>query len=133
MTVKFRIAFDIDSPILFEIFSKLFPVDNLSVSEIRRPVEPTPDFEPPKKIAPKKKKRPSGIQRDLAKGANAVIMGVLADRQPHPTSEVKQALAAATYARNGAGSTLAKLRAAGIIVQSEIGMWQLVEKTNGQG
>jgi hypothetical protein len=119
MTIKYKLAFTIDSETLFGIMAKFLPIQDLSVEEVMEPFElkPVPAgamaiLNAAHKSKPKHKPKPQvhGRAADITRGVNAVIMGVLADRQVHTYGEIRAAIAADTpYSPNGIGSRMARL------------------------
>lgn len=136
--VKFKIGFTIDAETLFAYVSKLMPgLNDFQVEEvyvapplIERPIPKVAQLVATKQIAkPIKpiKHRKINRQRFLESGANKVVLDVLADKKPHNTNEIKAAMTAAGFAETGTGAKMSKLKSYGIIIQPEIGQWQLKE------
>ena len=133
MTIKYKLAFTIDSETLFGIMSKFLPIQDLSVEEV---VVPTPDpairfdkrFDQlPKPKRAKQVRRGGGTAFNLTRGVNAVVVAVLADHGKHSPLEIKQALAKTTYSPAGLGSKLSRLLDLGFI-QNHKGMYSLTLK-----
>jgi len=125
MAVKFKIDFQIDAETLFGLISKFLPLENLHVEEVVERHAPAPKLAHQPKLAPKPKRAPrrSGYAINLEAGANGVIMGVLADGEPHRFSELKDALIAAGFAETGLGSRIKRLVEHGIVVRNEPGSY----------
>lgn len=141
MSVKFKIGFEIDAETLFGIIAKFIPLDNLAVEEvIERPHAAPPRIASPERIAKshhfmdghkmvgvkaaqknKRARAPPGFPINLEDGVNGVIMGVLADGQPHRFKEFGKASAAQGYARTGTGSRLKRLLKHGAVVRTGVG------------
>lgn len=139
MTVKFHIGFIIGAETLFELVSKMLPIEDLHVEEII-PQTPTsfnvrelaransklePKLVSAPKLKPKRNHRGNGKGVDLKAGVNAIIMRVLADGTAHRGFEFKRAIGAKGYAESGIGSRLDKLAAHGFIVHEGPGLWRL--------
>jgi hypothetical protein len=124
MTVKYKIGFTVDAETLFGLISKFLPFEHLSVEEvIERPRAVQPRLEP----APKPKRKWASRSMDLEHGVNAIIMGVLADGEPHPLKEMERAIAATgQYSKNSLGSRITNLSVRGVIVKTSPGHWRAV-------
>ena len=125
MAVKFKIDFQIDAETLFGLISKFLPLENLHVEEVVERHAPAPKLAHQPKLAPKPKRAPrrSGYATNLEAGVNAVIMGVLADGEPHRFSELQHAIRAAGFARTGLGSRIKRLQEHGIVVRHSPGFY----------
>ena len=140
MSVKFKIGFEIDAETLFGIVAKFIPLDNLTVEEVIERPQHAPRLASPERIAKshhfmdghkmvgvraaqknKRAQAPAGFPVNLEDGVNGVIMGVLADGQPHRFKEFGKASAAKGYARTGMGSRLKQLLEYGVIVRTGVG------------
>lgn len=132
MTVKYRIGLTITAETLFGMLSKFLPVDNLDIEEI---VEPPPPRPAAQLVKPHKPHKPHklhkgramryGYESRLDVGANAVVLKLLNDGQPHQPQELRLLMQAAGYSPNGCGAKLARLRENGYIFQPQPGLWQL--------
>ena len=133
MSVKFRLAFDVEAETLFKLMSKLLPIDNLNVEELRPNVTAKLTHEP-KLMAPKAKRRggSAGLGSrggaDITKGVARIIMGLLSDGKPHSQSELKPLVKKEGYSPSGLASRLNKLMAHGLIHQPDYGLWAIGEK-----
>ena len=136
MTIKYKLAFTIDSETLFGIMSKFLPIQDLSVEEVG---VPTPDpairfdkrfdqLTKPKRAPQVRRKKGSGYTLNLYAGCNAIIMTTLADGELHPGTDVAPNMLAAGYAVNGLYGRLDRLRRHGYIVRPRSGYWQLTPK-----
>ena len=133
MTIKYKLAFTIDSETLFGIMSKFLPIEDLSVEEVvERPAERpliakgTP-FKAPR--APQvRRKKGSGYALNLYAGCNAIIMATFADGEPHIGADCFPGMKAAGYAINGLYGRLDRLRLHGYVTQPRPGKWQLTPK-----
>ena len=138
MTIKYKLAFTIDSETLFSIMSKFLPIQDLSVEEVPlekeiatlhanlRMAQGTP-FKAPR-VPQVRRKKGSGYTLNLYAGCNAIIMTTLADGEMHPGTDVAPNMLAAGYAVNGLYGRLDRLRRHGYIVRPRSGHWQLTPK-----
>lgn len=131
--MKFKVGFTIDAQTLFAMMAKMLPIEDVSVEEVMERAALKLAHERPQRLAHAKPKRRRGGTRghgsraNLKAGANRVIMDWLADGQPHEPNEVRAAYAKAGFAPTGLASRLAKLKEYGVLVQPEVGFWQLAE------
>lgn len=133
MSVKFRLAFDVEAETLFSLMSKLLPIDNLRVEELRPSVAPKLMAQP-KLAAPKAKRKGSsrglgsrgGV--DITKGMAQIIIDLLSDGKPHGALEIIALAVKRGYSKSGVTSRLIKLKAHGLIHQPEYGRWAIGEK-----
>lgn len=141
--MKFKIAFTVDAQTMFSMMAKFLPIDNLSVEEVlERPIAklgPAPQLRPiraklatlpPRRIQhakPKPKQARKPRPMDLKAGVNGLIMDYMADGQPHRAIELKPVITRAGFSENSIGSRLERLKAAGVVFQPELGLWQLAE------
>jgi hypothetical protein len=129
MTVKYKIAFQIDAETLFAIMSKFLPLENLSVEEvIERPVTAhAPRITHAAKVAkigPKKGRRTS----NLNEGVNSIIISELG-KGLRSYAALKQAInASGVYSSSGIGSRLQRLVEIGAIVKASPGVYALPER-----
>ena len=126
MKVKYQIGFTVDAETLFGLIAKFLPFEDLHVEEI------VPHAPRPQKLAApmamqrtmKRAPRKRGYPINLNDGVNGVIMGVLADGQPHRYAELKVAVTAAGYAGSGIGSRMERLHAHKAIAKTDYGLWR---------
>jgi hypothetical protein len=86
-------------------------------------------FDLPKpKHKPKRAKRSTKGESNLTQGVNAIIMGVLSDRQDHSYLELRQAVSKTTYSPNGIGSRMARLVALGHVNRLGDGKYRATTK-----
>jgi len=132
--IKYRLGFTMSAETLFALLSKVLPIEDLSVEEIApAPVKAArqlADGGPRPQLAKPKLKRKSGRPPDsykpnLAAGANAIILRVLADGEIHHTREIKDGYAAGGFKPNGTGSSIERMRKWGIIERAGAGQWRL--------
>jgi hypothetical protein len=135
MTIKYKLGFTIDSETLFSIMSKFLPIQDLSVEEVVVPEPQLNDgprfdkrFDLPKPKPKRTNQRKYGGQVDLTLGVNAVIMGVLSDRQAHTYREMRDAIAKTVYSPNGIGSRLERLVAVGYVTRLGGGKYRASSK-----
>jgi hypothetical protein len=132
MTIKYKLGFTIDSETLFGIMAKFLPIENLSVEEVVERPAPDPAIRFDKRFDLPKPKRTNqrkyGGQVDLTLGVNAVIMGVLSDRQAHTYREMRDAIAKTVYSPNGIGSRLERLVAVGYVTRLGGGKYRASSK-----
>jgi hypothetical protein len=128
--VKFRVGFTIDAETLFDMMAKMLPIADLHVEELAPERPATPVRLVTKASTPRKRR---GHKVDLASGANAIVMRLLADGLPHRAIELKPLFTQGGFAANGVGSRLDKLREHGVIFHPEIGLWQIVKKEQAAG
>ena len=131
MPVKFKIGFQIDAETLFGIIAKFLPLEEVTVEEVvERAHAPTPRLPKQAKLAAPKPVEQASRRRqlNLDEGVNAIIMGALADGEPHRASEIINAIAKdGRYATNGMGSRIPRLLRHGYIVRPSQGMYQLAK------
>ena len=132
MSVKFRLAFDVEAETLFKLMSKLLPIDNLDVVELR-PSAPKLMAQP--KLTASKPKHRGGATGlgarggvDINSGAARIIIEALSDGKPHSAVELKPLVGKAGYAESGVSSRLEKLKAHGVIHQPDVGLWAIGEQ-----
>lgn len=134
MSVKFHVGFTIAADTLFDLVSKMLPIEDLHVEEI---IERTPssfdvrrlnELKPSKPPKPPKPSEPKNVKFNLAKGVNAAIVGTLADGKIHTYAELKAMLNAKGFAGSGIGSRLNKLLTYGVIAHTGPGLWRLAAK-----
>jgi hypothetical protein len=132
MTIKYKLGFTIDSEALFGILAKFLPVSDLSVEEVPMVERQLKRADLPELLAsikPKsKRKKARRGECDLTQGVNAIIMGVLADRQTHTYSELRAAIAETTYSANGSGARIGQLVASGYINKLSAGRYRATNK-----
>jgi hypothetical protein len=129
MPVKFKIGFTIPAETLFGLLAKVLPIEDLQVEEllvtektVQPQIAPAPRLQAVSKPKKKSKRQSRGIA--LNHGINALILNYLADDKPHRAAELQPVLSAAGFSGNSVGSRLQALRAAGVIFQPELGLWQ---------
>ena len=141
MTIKYKLAFTIDSETLFGIMSKFLPVQDLSVEEV--PMEDRVNAKMqqlgaalgerqlkradlPELLASIKPKRHRRVNKvNLYKGSNAIIMAALADGGHHPNTDIAPNMVKAGYATNGLYGRMERLRRHGYVMRPRAGYWQL--------
>jgi hypothetical protein len=133
MSVKFKIAFDIDAQTLFGILSKFLPVDNLAVEELTPPPAPRPMPKVTQQVPRVAKlKRPVAHRHGEGPNLKAGIMGIIithmSDGFGHSPTEFHKALKAAGYSEHSTASRLADLEGRGVIERIQPGIWRLTEK-----
>ena len=127
MTIKYKLAFTIDSETLFGIMSKFLPVQDLSVEEVvERPENRLKRADLPELLASIKPKRHRRVNKvNLYKGSNAIIMAALADGGHHPNTDIAPNMVKAGYATNGLYGRMERLRRHGYVMRPRAGYWQL--------
>jgi hypothetical protein len=134
MTMKFKVGFTISAETLFGIIAKFLPVEDLHVEEVPEILPKIGKVETIARLGgPENRLKPPPLRRNrhngpsLETGANAIILKMLEDGQPHRYRDLHQAVGAAGYAATGIGSKLTRLRALNVLHQPEIGLWQIGE------
>jgi len=128
MTVKFKIGFTIGADTLFGLMSKMLPIENLEVEEIRP--KPTLAERAIHKITHKPKpqiRKHASPGPNLEKGINGVIMAALSDG-PKRAAELRPKVIAAGFSANSVTSRLEELRKYGVLERASDGMWRKCQK-----
>ena len=132
MTIKYKLAFTIDSETLFGILSKFLPIQDLSVEEVMEP-QPVPahmDYLERHMKVTKRKRAPrvSGYAINIFAGVNAIVIAALADGKAHTLIDSHANIAAAGYSTSGLYSRVQRLVKHGYIVKVRSGYYQLTPK-----
>jgi hypothetical protein len=127
MTIKYKLGFTIDSEVMFMLLSKFLPIQDLSVEEVVVPV-PAPSIRFDKRFDLPKRAKPIKGKSNLTQGVNAIIMGVLSDRQEHSYLELRQAVGKTNYSPNGLGSRMARLVTLGYVNRLGDGKYRATTK-----
>jgi hypothetical protein len=129
MTIKYKLGFTIDSEVMFMLLSKFLPIQDLSVEEVVVPV-PAPSIRFDKRFDLPKRTKARAIkgQSNLTQGVNAIIMGVLSDRQEHSYLELRQAVGKTNYSPNGLGARMARLVTLGYVNRLGDGKYRATTK-----
>jgi hypothetical protein len=130
MPVKFKIGFQIDAETLFSIIAKFIPLDNLTVEEVfERPhaehAQPRLAAAPRLIKAAKQKRKRASKSVDLNTGINRIILEALADGQPHPPIDLKNAIKAGGYSPHSLGSRMQTLLREGYVIKPDHGVYQI--------
>jgi hypothetical protein len=130
MTIKYKLGFTIDSETLFGILSKFLPIQDLSVEEVveRPAADPAIRFDKRFDLPKPKQKRGGSRGVNVTHGVNAIIMGVLGDRQIHTYGELRAAIAKTAYSPSGIGSRVDRLVHNGYIVRLGGGKYRATTK-----
>jgi hypothetical protein len=119
--VKYRLSFTVGAETIFELISRVMPIQDLEVEEL------SSNEQPVRQVAHLKRKKRIP-QLNLKKGANRILLEVFSDGKPHRSKEVKAPLEAAGYSIQGVHSHLNRLRRHDVVYQPEAGWWQLRRK-----
>ena len=128
MKVKYRIGFTVDAETLFGLIAKFLPFEDLHVEEIVPHAPKPPNLAAPqaRQRTMRASRRDPGYPFNLTDGVNGVIMGVLADGEPHRYIELKAAVTGAGYAGSGIGSRMDRLHAHKAVERVSTGLWRKV-------
>ena len=117
--VDFRIGFTISGEALFAALAKFLPLSDVEVQEL--PTRPAPAAPKPAQLSSTRK--PVQRKQRSNTGTNA-LLEILADGQPHRTSELRDKFKSLGYAPNGVSSCIERLRKRGKIHRIGDGVWQ---------
>lgn len=141
---KFEIKIRIGSKEYFDMTARYMPFEIMAVEEFPDtvlPKAPPAVVEMAERIKARhsdsfgsslrrKKRRRGSLQIDLTKGINSIIMGILADGNPHRANDMRDAFAAGGFSKNSVGSRLQNLAKHGVVWQVGDGTWRLANAPN---
>jgi hypothetical protein len=137
MTIRYKLAFTIDSKTLFGIMAKFLPIEDLSVEEVpmeervnakmRALAVSIPKLKPKRKLRSRAPRR-TGHKINLHAGVNAILLTFLQDGMPHELVRVFPAVKAAGYATSGMYSRIERLQRHGYIERIATGRYQITQK-----
>jgi DNA-binding transcriptional ArsR family regulator len=137
--MKLKVAFTIDSKILFQILAKALPLEDLRVEEqlhqaeldavAKQLIQKTAK---PKQItAPKRRHKPFkrvSIPFSPDRGINKIILDLLA-KGPHRATEMRAHLTEGGYSPSSASSRLQELFIRGLVTKHGDGLWSLTSQS----